>query len=127
MMIIDYIRHMSDENLAQYLLDIAYENCPNIHLCDGLGIPSPFGGYLVQGVIDANDTDVVLEKLIEEEPGEDDYQRKIIVMENEISKDFVSCDDCIHAEIPIESCVVMRCVHAIDKLKECYEPRKSND
>lgn len=70
--IVDYIRHMPDEVLAQFLLDIAYENCPNIHLCDGLNIPSPFGGYLVQGVIDVNDTDVVLEKLIEEEPGEDD-------------------------------------------------------
>lgn len=71
MRIIDYIRYMPDEDLAQYLLDIAYENSPNMHLCDGLDIPSPFGGYLVQGVIDSHDTDVLLDALIEEEPGED--------------------------------------------------------
>ena len=73
MTIADLIRGMSDEDLAQLMLDIAYENTP---LEDGesyMRIPSPIGGYLVDGLIDLHDTDVVVDALREEvENGNDD-------------------------------------------------------
>ena len=73
MTIADLIRNMSDEELAQMMIDIAYENTP---IEDGetyMRIPSPIGGYLVDGVIDLHDTDVVVDALQEEvEDGNDD-------------------------------------------------------
>lgn len=50
MTIADLIRNMSDEELAQMMIDIAYENTP---IDDGetyMRIPSPIGGYLVDGI-----------------------------------------------------------------------------
>lgn len=67
------VRSMSDEELAQMMIDIAYENAP---IEDGesyMKIPSPIGGYLVDGLIDLHDTDVVVDALREEvEDGNDD-------------------------------------------------------
>lgn len=64
----DFIRKMTDEELAQFLLDIAYENSPN-NSNEPLKITSPFGGYLVDGVLDFQDTDVVVDALQEEFDG----------------------------------------------------------
>lgn len=61
----EVIKNMSDEDFAQFLLDIAYENSP-VHYHEPLRIPSPFGGYLVDGVLDFRDTDVVVDALQEE-------------------------------------------------------------
>lgn len=73
MTIADLIRNMSDEELAQMMIDIAYENAP---IEDGetyMRIPSPIGGYLVDGIIDLHDTDVVVDALQEEvKNGNDD-------------------------------------------------------
>lgn len=66
MTIADLIRNMSDEELAQMMIDIAYENAP---IEDGetyMRIPSPIGCYLVDGIIDLHDTDVVVDALQEE-------------------------------------------------------------
>jgi len=65
MTIADLIRNMSDEELAQMMIYIAYENTP---IEDGetyMRIPSPIDGYLVDGVIDLHDTDVVVDALQE--------------------------------------------------------------
>lgn len=65
MTIADLIRNMSDEELAQMMIDIAYENTP---IEDGetyMRIPSPIGSYLVDGVIDLHDIDVVVDALQE--------------------------------------------------------------
>lgn len=64
----DFIRKMTDEELAQFLLDIAYENRP-IHSNELLKITSPFGGYLADGVLDLHDTDIVVDALQENLPG----------------------------------------------------------
>lgn len=64
----DFIRKMSDEELAQFLLDIAYENRPT-YSNEPLKITSPFGGYLVDGVPDLRDTGVVMDALQEEFEG----------------------------------------------------------
>jgi len=66
MTIADLIRGMSDEDLAQLMLDIAYENSPIENGETYMRIPSPLGGYLVDGVIDFRDTDVVVDALQEE-------------------------------------------------------------
>lgn len=64
----DFIRKMTDEELAQFLLDIAYENRPT-YSNEPLKITSPFGGYLVDGVPDLRDTGVVMDALQEEFEG----------------------------------------------------------
>ena len=63
MRIIDIIRHLPDEDLAEYLMDIAYENCEK---SDELRFPSPLGGYLTRE-ISFLDKDVLLDALIQEE------------------------------------------------------------
>lgn len=70
----DFIRKMSDGMLAQFLIDVAYENAilekGEVHLI----IPSPLGGYLVDGAVDFHDWDVVTEALQEEvDDGNDNY------------------------------------------------------
>lgn len=37
--------------------------------------------------------------------------------------DFESCDDCIHYGDSVEICKNRLCYHAIDKLRDCYEPK----
>lgn len=37
--------------------------------------------------------------------------------------DFESCDDCIHSGDSLEICKNRLCYHAIDKLRDCYEPK----
>lgn len=37
--------------------------------------------------------------------------------------DFESCDDCIHSGDSLEICKMRLCYHAIDKLRDCYEPK----
>ena len=59
------IRAMNNEELAQFMLDIAYENTSIENGETYMRIPSPFGGYLVDGIIDLHDTDVVVEALRE--------------------------------------------------------------
>ena len=66
MTVADLIRKMSDEELAQMMLDIAYENTPFENGETYMRIPSPLGGYLVNGVIDFRDTDVVVDALQKE-------------------------------------------------------------
>ena len=66
MTVADLIRKMSDEELAQMMLDIAYENAPFENGETYMRIPSPLGGYLVNGVIDFRDTDVVVDALQKE-------------------------------------------------------------
>ena len=68
MRIIDIIRHLPDEELVEYLIDIAYENSEK---SDALRFPSPLGGYLTRE-IDFLDTDVLLDALIQEEGEEED-------------------------------------------------------
>ena len=68
MRIIDIIRHLPDEELAEYLLDIAFENS---RTSDALRVPSPLGGYLTRELNYLSDQDVLLDALIQEE-GEDD-------------------------------------------------------
>lgn len=64
--IANMVRAMSDEELAQMMIDIAYENSP---IEDGetyMNIPNPvYGGYLVQGLVDIHDTDIVVDALKE--------------------------------------------------------------
>jgi hypothetical protein len=38
---------------------------------------------------------------------------------------FESCADCIHSMDTTEICVLRGCIHAVDKLVECFEPRES--
>lgn len=64
------IRSMSDEELAQMMIDIAYENTPIDGGDNYMRIPSPLGGYLIDGLIDLHDTDVVVDALQEEVPNE---------------------------------------------------------
>lgn len=73
MTIADLIRAMDDEELAQFLVDIAYDNIKE-HQCTYMNIPSPLGGYLVVGITElTGDTDLVVEALQEEvEDGNDD-------------------------------------------------------
>lgn len=66
MTIADLIRNMSDEDLAQMMLDIAYENTPIENGEVYMRIPSPLGGYLAYGIVDLHDTDVVVDALQEE-------------------------------------------------------------
>ena len=40
---------------------------------------------------------------------------------------FESCDDCIHSEDSGAICVLRCCVHAIEKLKECYVSKTDKD
>lgn len=44
--------------------------------------------------------------------------------------DFIECSSCIYADIPEAACKVMGCVHAFDRLYECYKekeaPKKDN-
>ena len=66
----DKIRSMSDEELAEYLIDIAYDN-----VGDDLGnlyltIPSPFGGYIAVGLIDSGDMDILVKALKEDAPSD---------------------------------------------------------
>jgi hypothetical protein len=37
--------------------------------------------------------------------------------------DFESCDDCVHSGDSVEICKNRLCYHAIDKLRDCYEPK----
>ena len=62
----DFIRKMSDGMLAQFLIDVAYENATLENGKAQLRMPSPFGGYLVDGAIDFHDWDVVTDALREE-------------------------------------------------------------
>lgn len=39
----------------------------------------------------------------------------------EVDEDFESCDDCIHYDDSVDTCVLRNCIHAITDLKECYE------
>lgn len=42
--------------------------------------------------------------------------------------DFESCDDCIHSGDTLEICKMRLCYHAIDNLRDCYEPKgEKND
>jgi hypothetical protein len=42
--------------------------------------------------------------------------------------DFESCDDCVHSGDSLEICKNRLCYHAIDKLRDCYEPKgRKND
>jgi hypothetical protein len=42
--------------------------------------------------------------------------------------DFESCDDCVHSGDSVEICKNRLCYHAIDKLRDCYEPKgRKND
>ncbi len=68
MRIIDIIRHLPDEELAEYLMDIAFENSKT---SDALRFPSPLGGYLTRELDYLQDSDTLLDALIQEE-GEDD-------------------------------------------------------
>lgn len=36
---------------------------------------------------------------------------------------FESCDDCVHSGDSLEICKLRLCYHAIDKLRDCYEPK----
>lgn len=66
MTIADWIRAMDDEELAQFLVDIAYENLKETQ-DTYMNIPSPLGGYLVVGITElTDDTDLVVEALQEE-------------------------------------------------------------
>ena len=40
------------------------------------------------------------------------------------SDSFESCCDCIHYEDSEEICILRKCFHAIDYLKDCYVPKK---
>ena len=73
MTIADWIRAMDDEELAQFLVDIAYDNLKETQ-DKYMNIPSPFGGYLVVGITElTDDTDLVVEALQKEvENGNDD-------------------------------------------------------
>ncbi len=66
MRIIDIIRHLPDEELAQYILDVAFENSPETGDEPVLRIPSPLGGYLTREIA-FHETDILLDALIEEE------------------------------------------------------------
>lgn len=37
--------------------------------------------------------------------------------------EFESCDDCVHSEDSLEMCKLRLCYHAIDKLRDYYEPK----
>ncbi len=39
--------------------------------------------------------------------------------------DFVDCSSCIYADIPEAACKVMGCVHAFDRLYECYKEKEA--
>lgn len=57
--------------LAQFLIDVAHENAAPLENGEvQLRIPSPLGGYLVNGTIDFHDWDVVTEAL-QEDAGSD--------------------------------------------------------
>lgn len=42
--------------------------------------------------------------------------------------EFESCDDCVHSGDSLDICKLRLCYHAIDKLRDCYEPKgEKND
>lgn len=55
---IDVIRSMSTEEIAEWILDILYENSGKATY----DIPSPLGGYMAQGMIDTDDINNALKE-----------------------------------------------------------------
>lgn len=50
---------------------------------------------------------------------------KMIQMMVEVPKELPedwSCSNCIHSNDSYDICVLRKCIHAIQSLKECYEP-----
>ena len=52
-----------------------------------------------------------------------DNKDKVEVTYSVNRTDFESCDDCIHSVDSLEICKMRLCYHAIDKLRDCYEPK----
>lgn len=118
----DFIRKMTDEELAQFLLDIAYENRPT-YSNEPLKITSPFGGYLVDGVPDLRDTGVVMDALQEEFEG-----LTVIMGEDGVFRKYNDeFDVTIHCESEEEAEKIPKILNkglAFDKIREHIKDRQ---
>lgn len=52
-----------------------------------------------------------------------DYMDNVEVTYSVNRTDFESCDDCVHSGDSLDICKLRLCYHAIDKLRDCYEPK----